>query len=127
MKRTGYDGSISVERKLELARKIRQEHQANQNIVRGRAAYLYGTQSNSLFALPEEQGMTEMSEHLYPISALKLRITAAMLLFGIFYTALVQNKSFMGVSVSQIYQAVEMDYSANLFDFMNEIPYTLHE
>ena len=27
----------------------------------------------------------------------------------------------------QVYEAVETDYSPILFDFMNEIPYTLHE
>lgn len=126
-KRDGYDGNISIERKLALVRKIRQEHQMNQNAVKGREAYLYGNRYQGQYDMSEEGRAEEMSKSEASFSTLKFRITAAAFLFGIFYTALIQNKSFMGVSISQIYQSVETDYSANLFDFMNQIPYTLHE
>ena len=33
----------------------------------------------------------------------------------------------LAVTASQVMNAVEEDYTANLFDFVEEIPYTLHD
>ena len=124
MDRDGYNGGgISIERKLELIQKIRQEHQMNQNTVRGREAFLYGNK----YAVSGDTERLEMGESDTVVSTLKLRIAMAALLFGIFYSTVLQDGSFMGINASQVYAVIETDYSANLFDFMEEIPYTLHE
>lgn len=124
MDRGGYNGGgISIERKLELIQKIRQEHQMNQNTVKGREAFLYGNK----YVASNDAERLETGESDAVVSTLKLRIAMAALLFGIFYSTVSQGESFMGIDASQVYTAIETDYSANLFDFMEEIPYTLHE
>ena len=114
---------VSAEKKLQLVRQIREEHQNNQNAVRGREAFLYG---KSFSALKESEMDDNMEEGLR-FSTLRLRITTALFLFGIFYVFVSSKKDFLGIHVSQVYEAVETDYSPILFDFIEEIPYTLHE
>lgn len=99
----------------------------NQNTVRGREAFLYGNAYEPSYHTAERGGMLPAEETVYSFSAWKMRMTAALLLFAVFYSAFSNQESLFGISVSQIYEAVEEDYSANLFAFMNEIPYTLHE
>ena len=118
-------GQVSAEKKLQLIRQIRKEHQMNQNMVRGREAFLYGNKEYIPFnEVPE---VKEKAEDKISISTFRLRLSAALLLFGIFYSFVSQNKDIFGVSVSEVYAMIETDYSPILFDFMEEIPYTLHE
>ena len=124
MDRKRYDmDSVSIEKKLQMIQKIRQEHQMNQNAVRGREAVLYGNKYN---IFPETERSENGSEGIY-VSTFRLRISAALLLFILFYSVASGDKTFFGINASQVYMAIETDYSANLFDFMEEIPYTLHE
>lgn len=133
MGENGYNRNIPIEKKLELVQKIRKEHQMNQSAVRGREAYLYGRypvsekNSYSAFYTEEDSRLEEAANRSVSFSALKIRLAAAVLLFAVFYSASSQDKSFFGMDAAQIYETVEMDYSANLFDFMDKIPYTLHE
>ncbi|MCI9430228.1 MAG: hypothetical protein HFI94_08835 [Lachnospiraceae bacterium] len=117
--------SVSSEKKLQLIRRIRQEHQMNQNTIRGREAFLYG--KNNLYESFSDAESGEMPESELPISTFRLRMAAALLLFGLFYMVSSRDKSFFGIDTQQVYEAVEKDYSSILFDFMDEIPYTLHE
>ncbi len=116
---------VSIDKKLQLVRKIREEHQMNQNTLRGREAFLYG--KNIPYESFQDTGLDGMQDMEAPVSTFRLRIVAALLLFGVFYSSFSQDKTVLGVSAAEIYEAVETDYSPILFDFMNEIPYTLHE
>lgn len=114
---------ISSDKKLQLVRKIREEHQINQNTIRGREAFLYG--KNVPYESFQETGLDNMQDMEVPVSTFRLRMAAALLLFGVFYSVFSQGKTIFGMNAAQIYEAVETDYSPILFDFMDEIPYTL--
>ena len=116
---------ISSEKKLQLVRKIREEHQMNRDTVRGREAFLYGR--NVPYESFQDAGMDGMQDGELPVSTFRLRTAAALLLFAFFYTAFSQNKTIFGLDTQQVYESVETDYSPILFDFMEQIPYTLHE
>ena len=70
--------SVSSEKKLQLIRRIRQEHQMNQNTIRGREAFLYG--KNNLYESFSDAESGEMPESELPISTFRLRMAAALLL-----------------------------------------------
>ena len=82
---------------------------------------------NNLYESFSDAESGEMPESELPISTFRLRMAAALLLFGLFYMVSSRDKSFFGIDTQQVYEAVEKDYSSILFDFMDEIPYTLHE
>lgn len=134
----------SAEKKLQLVRQIRQEQQMNQNTVRGREAFLYGDlHGNPYKALHTDANSNLSGNHSYisfqeadanvptlehtMISTFRLRMAAALLLFGLFYTLEVNDREVFGIQTSMVYEAVKVDYSPILFDFIEEIPYTLQE
>ena len=117
--------SISTERKLQLIHRIRQEHQNNQSMIRGREAILYG-KSLSYGALPED-GAEYFPEGEAPVSTFRFRVVIALFLFLVFYVIASRNETILGLRTDQIQEAVAEDYSPILFDFIGEIPYTLHE
>lgn len=116
---------VSSEKKLQLIRRIREEHEMNQNTIRGREAFLYG--KNVPYESFREQETGKNGEDTGYISTFRLRMAAALLLFAAFSSLAIKDKTFFGIDREQVYEAVETDYSPILFDFMNEIPYTLHE
>lgn len=115
---------VSSEKKLQLIRRIREENEMNQNTIRGREAFLYGKQM-PYESFRDSRGEGEMGETV--ISTFRLRMAAALLLFGVFYSLVSKDTTLFGIDSDQVYEAVETDYSPILFDFMNQIPYTLHE
>lgn len=118
----------SAERKLQLVHKIRQEQQMNQNAVRGREAFLYGNVSgNHSYISFQEPELGDPAWEDTMISTFRLRAAAALLLFGLFYTFDAQDRPILGIQTSAVYEAVREDYSPILFDFIEEIPYTLQE
>ena len=116
---------VSSEKKLQLIRRIREENEMNQNTIRGREAFLYGKQTPYV-SFRDGRGEGD-AENMPAVSTFRLRITAALLLFGVFYSLVSRDAALFGIDSEQIYEAVETDYSPILFDFMNQIPYTLHE
>lgn len=119
------ESHISSDKKLQLVRKIREEHQMNRNTIRGREAFLYG--KNIPYEAFQEAGPDNIPETELPVSTFRFRMAAALLLFAAFCTLASKDRTVFGIDASQVYEAVETDYSSNLFDFIEEIPYTLHE
>ncbi len=117
--------SISTEKKLQLIHRIRQEHQNNQSTIRGREAILYG-KSLPYGALPED-GAEYFPEGEVPVSTFRFRAVIALFLFLVFYVLSSRNETIFGLRTDQLQEAVAEDYSPILFDFIGEIPYTLHE
>ncbi|MBO5092897.1 MAG: hypothetical protein J6C33_00900 [Lachnospiraceae bacterium] len=116
---------VSSEKKLQLIRRIREENEMNQNTIRGREAFLHGKQT-PYESFRDHKGEGEAGD-ISAISTFRLRMAAALLLFGVFYSLVSKDATLFGIDSAQVYQAVETDYSPILFDFMNQIPYTLHE
>jgi len=120
------DSHISLEKKLQLVKKIRQEHQLNQNTVRGREAFLYGRSmpyKNDMSAW-DSQEAENGGERELPVSTFRLRAVTALFLFALFYALSQKGETVLGIGASQVYEAVEEDYSSILFDFVRDIPYT---
>lgn len=116
---------ISTDKKLQLIRKIRQEHQMNRNTIRGRESFLYG-KSMPYESFPD-MDMETVPDMELPVSTFRFRIAAALLLFGFFYLVSSRGETVFGIQPAKVHEAVETDYSPILFDFMENIPYTLHE
>lgn len=123
-RKTEAEHFISAEKKLQLIHQIRKEHQQNQNAVRGREAFLYG---NTPYISFQESEPKDTARPQIQGSGFPIRVAAAFLLFGIFYAATVKDTPVFGILPAKIYEMVEKDYSPILFDFIGEIPYTLHE
>lgn len=120
------ESRISTEKKLQLARKIREEHETNRNVLRGREAILYGKGSPEpyyeIHSLEErtDAGVAE------GFSTLKIRAVISAFLFLAFLVLETKGGNLFGVTAADVTKGVEMDYTANLFDFMENIPYTLN-
>ena len=116
---------ISTDKKLQLIRKIRQEHQMNRNTIRGRESFLYG--KSMPFESFQDMDMENALDMDLPVSTFRFRIAAALLLFGFFYMVSSRGESVFGIQPAKVYEAVETDYSPILFDIMAKIPSTLPE
>ena len=103
---------LSLEQKMRIVQQLRENSRNNSGLMHGISDRdgIYG----------EEQGEK-------PFSTWKLRAAIACVLFMAFCVMYTKEESFLGVTASQVINAVEEDYTANLFDFVEEIPYTLHD
>ena len=117
--------SVSAQKKLQLVRQIREEHRMNQNMVRGREELLYGRKYYE--PLRESEQIMEIQDGTVPISTFRLRLAISLLLFGLLFIMQQKERTLFGMTSSQICSAVEKDDTVILFDFIDEIPYTLHE
>lgn len=124
---------VSSEKKLQLARQIRSRQHADRNILRSREQLLYGSDDAVFDAgFGEEYDASNNARNnssLYSsfYSSLCFRVIFSfLLLFIVFWTAK-HPGFFFGIGKDDISAAIEADYSANLFDFINEIPYTLKD
>ena len=117
--------SVSTQKKLQLVHQIREEHRMNQNVVRGREELLYGRKYYEPLREPEQ--IMELQDGTMPISTFRLRLAISLLLFGLLFIMQQKEGTLFGMTSSQICSAVEKDDTVILFDFIDEIPYTLHE
>lgn len=122
---------ISAEKKLQVVKQIREEHAANQRLIRGRESILYGFHS----PYPEYQNERIDSEtDCEPFSfgkgnfSFKIRFAVAIILL---VSAILLDKTEVTVfeyTVSDVFAYLETDitkdFQANLFDFTSDFPYT---
>ena len=103
---------LSLEQKMRIVQQLRERSQSNTGAMHGISdmdkTYDYGQEENAF-------------------STFKLRAAVACILFMAFCVMYTKGERFFGVTASQVMNAVEEDYTANLFDFVEEIPYTLHD
>lgn len=133
---------ISAEKRLQLVHQIRQEHTLNRQALRTREQILYGKESgsppacslsqDSLSGSMTEREIAEQSLEAgsapFMHSTLGIRFLIAVLLF-LGYFLLAKNQiSFGGVNAEVIRSEVNRysDVEINLFDFMDNITYTLN-
>ena len=116
--------SVSTNQKLQLVHQIREEQRMNQSTVRGREELLYG---RKYYEPLIETEPTNAQDGTIPVSTFRLRFALSLLLFGLFFVISQNNTPIFGVMPEQIHDAIERDHTTILFDFIEEIPYTLHE
>ena len=121
--------NIPIEKRMQLIHMIREENKSNQIKLRNRENILYGkafTPSlRSMEAVTQEYPADTMSEA--PISTFKLRFLVAIALFVTYLILDMGNGSIMGKNAKEIYMMIEEDYQTNVFDFIENITYTLND
>lgn len=103
---------LSLEQKMRIVQQLRENSRNNSGVM-------HGISDRDRIYADENEEKT--------ISTLKLRASIACVLFMAFCVMYTKGERFLGVTASQVMNAVEEDYTANLFDFVEEIPYTLHD
>lgn len=103
---------LSLEQKMRIVQQLRERSQSDIGTMHGI--------SDMHKSYDYEQGENTFS-------TFKLRAAVACVLFMAFCVMYTKGENFFGITASQIMNAVEQDYTANLFDFVDEIPYTLHD
>lgn len=97
---------------MRMVQQLREKNQYNRGAMQGISdrdqTYDYGSGENM-------------------VSTFKLRLALACVLFMVFCMMYTKGERFLGVDASEVMSAVREDYTANLFDFVEEIPYTLHD
>lgn len=126
-------GNIPTEKKLELARMLRNESRQNRMKMRGRERIVYGEmplyqkEQREDFsggdACYKEAASRDKGES---VSSLKLRLFAAILLFGAFVAWDNGCYPMLPANSGQLYRLIEEDSrSLNLFAFIEDFTYTL--
>ena len=116
---------ISSEQKLQLISAIREEHKHNQNAIRKRESILTG------ISIPLEEpdaamdsSQNGLNEEIHHIS-FRIRLLFSILIFILYVWCDMGSVSVLGLSSEKIQTAIQTDFQANIFDFMDSIPYTL--
>lgn len=115
------ESRIPPEKKLLLARKIREEHMINRNILRGREAILYGKGSPEPYYEMHSLENGPRTESAEDVSTFKIRAALALFLFLAYFALDTGGGDFFGVTAASVRQEVETDYSEGLFDFADEL------
>lgn len=116
-KTQGKPASVPVEKKMELAKYIREENMGNRMKVRQREKILYGI-NEPLPLFSKEKGSnyyTDMETRDNPQettvgSTFRLRMTAAIILFVGFLLCDAGGYHVFGYSMNDIYEMIEKDY-----------------
>ena len=118
MKRTqGKPATVPVEKKMELAKYIREENMGNRMKVRQREKILYGVNEPLPLFSKEKRSTyyTDMetqdnSQETTVGSTFRLRMTAAIILFVGFLLCDAGGYHVFGYSMNDIYELIEKDY-----------------
>ncbi len=133
---------ISAEQRLQLVHQIRQEHSLNRQALRTRERILYGKEISTppAVSMPGESLSGNMEDHsgfesslesgmgFSMHSTLGIRFLIAVLLF-LGYFLLAKNQISLGSLNAEVIRSEVNRYSdveINLFDFMDNITYTLN-
>ncbi|MGN0157212.1 MAG: hypothetical protein ACI39N_08175 [Lachnospiraceae bacterium] len=115
--------NISLERKLELVRTIRERQDDNFEQMRKREKILYGKESYShpISSLDSANAPAFLS------GSFKLRLFLSIVLFLLFFFMDIYQYHYHILSSSFIVEKVSETFSVNSFDFISQFPYTLEE
>lgn len=115
---------ISSEQKLKLVHTIREEHKSNQMSMRNRENILFGTN----LPLVETNSINEIQPVGNGVSSLgKIRMCIAAALFAGFVFLDITKTTVGGIDSAYVKGKIVEDFQANVFDFIETIPYTLEE
>lgn len=122
---------VSVEKKLQVVKQIREENAKNERLIRGRESVLYGFHS-PYPVYPDEMINSETDGE--PISyygksmSLKIRLVLSLILVVSIIILDKTQTQVMKYTVSDMFTYLETDltkdFQTNLFDFTSDFPYT---
>ncbi|MCH5269894.1 MAG: hypothetical protein J1E83_04015 [Lachnospiraceae bacterium] len=117
---------ISIERKLELVRSIREANNRNRNSLRQQQYILYGQKYDNNF-LNDDTDLADAADlrKKGKSSTLGMRSLFAIILFSLFVILDYTKGEWLSVNAEKILSYIEGNYSSNGFAFMEEITYTL--
>lgn len=118
---------ISIERKLELIRSIRETDSRNRSSLKRHQHILYGQKYDNDFTV----GEADMAGMEYPgrkgkISTLGMRSLLAIILFSFYVILDYTGGEWFSVNAGKAFAYIEENSSSNGFAFMQEITYTLN-
>lgn len=108
---------ITVEEKLRLLQKLKEDENQNQDAIRKRNELLNHASSR------KEQEIYEGN----PLFSFKLRILTAFVLFGIYLVMQLGNYTIGTLSAEKIVGLINESSDIKSFDFPLRLPYTLKE
>lgn len=115
--------NVSADKRMQLVHMIREENKSNQLKIRNRESILYGKPFlSNAYAAEDTAENAEM-----PVSTFKLRFLLALALFIVYLLLDMGGGSILGKDTKEIYLMLEEDYQSNLFDFIENITYTLDD
>ena len=109
---------------MQLIHMIREENKTNQQKIRNRENILYGRPLVSSVQMVEEN--TE-AEDIPAVSTFKLRFLVAVVLFATYLVLDMGGGSILGKNTKEIHLMMKEDYQSNIFDFIENITYTLND
>lgn len=110
---------ISSEKKMELIRTIREENERNKGKMRNRESILFGGASSY------QQQPSESAQEFRPVkSSFRLRLLLAIALFAGYLVMDMGKLDISGVTAEIVHAGINKSFSANLFDFIEDFPYT---
>lgn len=120
-------GQIDTNKKLELIRDIRMNHQNNREIMGRREQIIYG-KSRPLVSRGEIYGLesaaineaipAEAADTGDSLRSFKVRMVIAAILFVLFFLLDRTGQSFAGITASQVNEAITTE-SKDIFSFIN--------
>lgn len=117
---------ISIERKLELIRSIREANARNRNSLRQQQYILYGQKyDDSIINDDTEMTDTAVPKGKRKASTLGMRSLFAIILFSLFVILDYTKGEWISINAEKFFSYIEENYSSNGFAFMEEITYTL--
>lgn len=117
---------ISIERKLELVRSIREANNRNRNSLRQQQYILYGQKyDNSILNDEADMPDAAVPRGKGKASTLGMRSLLAIILFSFFVILDYTKGEWLSVNAEKFFSYIEENYSSNGFAFMEEITYTL--
>ena len=114
---------ISIERKLELIRSIREADSRNRSSLRQQQHILYGRRYDDDFISSEADTAAPGRNK---ISTLGLRSLLAIILFSFYVILDYTGGEWFSVNAQKAFTYIEENYASNGFAFMEEITYTLN-
>lgn len=116
---------ISIERKLELIRSIREADSRNRSSLRQHQHILYGRRFDDDI-MSNDVDMPDTAVPGRKISTLGLRSLLAIILFSFYVILDYTGGEWLSVNAEKAFAYIEENYASNGFAFMEEITYTLN-
>ena len=117
---------VSIERKLELIRSIREANTRNRSSIRQHQHILYGHKYDDIIS--NEADITDAAAPggQKKFSTLGLRSLLAIMLFSFYVILDYTGGEWLSVNAEKAFAYIEENYTSNGFAFMEEITYTLN-
>ncbi len=123
---TEREQQLKRDRRLEAVAFLRDHDMQNKERIAQVNRILKGgdVQTPGTYTMPEPEEADMKAEKEF-WKSFRLRCAAAMFLTILFYVGMMSSDAVITNYITTIKTSISKDYSENLFDFINRIPYTL--